>query len=106
MTAKREKQLTQVAIAINAIIAAELVVYFAAWLLIPPASGALGFAFLTIFMIVTGTGALANLIVLTPLVTRSKSIKRGRHRAALLMLGASMLYLAFIIFPLAGGILN
>ena len=102
MTTKREKKLAQLAIAINAVIAAELVVYFGSILLIPPASGSFSFAFLTIFMIVTGTGALANLIVLTPLVTRGKNINRGHHRAALATLGVSVLYLAFIIFPLAG----
>jgi hypothetical protein len=105
MTAKRQKQLTRLAIVINAIIAAELVVYFGSVLLIPPSSGAFSFAFLTIFMIVTGTGALANLIVLTPLVTRGKAIKRGHHRVALALLGVSLLYLAFVL-PLAGAAIS
>jgi hypothetical protein len=104
MTGKRERQLSQLAIGINAVVAAELVVYFGSVILFPTNSANLGFAFLTILMLVSAACALANLIVLTPLVTRGKSVKQWQYRFAILMLAVSALYLAFIIFPLTAGL--
>lgn len=103
MTAKRERRLKQVAVAINAVVAAELVAYGASQLLFPSASGNFAFAFLSIFMVVTAACALGNLIVLTPLVTRAKSVKQWQHHFALVVIAVSALYLAFIIFPLVSG---
>ena len=104
MTRKREKQFKQLAIAINAVVAAELVVYFGSLFLLPGTAGSVTVAFLTVFIIVTATAALANLIVLTPLVTRGKTVKPQAYKAALAVMAISILYLAFIIFPLAGSL--
>jgi cytochrome bd-type quinol oxidase subunit 2 len=104
MTAKREKQLKQLAVAINAVVAAELGVYGVSVLVFPAAPGNIAFAFLSTFVLVSAACALANLIVLTLLVTRAKSIKQWQHRFAILLLAVSLLYLGFMIFPLATGV--
>lgn len=104
MTAKRERQLKQLAYVINGIVLADLVVYYGSQLFVPATVGNVGFAVFSIFLPVLAACALANLVVLTPLVTRAKSIKQWQHRFALLLLAVSALYLAFIILPLGAGL--
>jgi hypothetical protein len=104
VTAKFERRLKALALTINAVVLAELVVYVLGGTLFGANFTGAGYALLNLFLVITAACALMNIVILSLLIMRGRTLKPTGRRWSLLLIMVSALFLAFAAFPLVSGL--